>query len=246
MPPRWICPACGVNNMPQRAACFRCASPRAMAYPHTSIDMPTPQAPRPPTTGPRATAPLEGRLGCPVCGSQETRKVSVVVQSEGWSSVASGHSLSVGQIVHGPAFGMGGIHGAATIGGSHLAQSLAPPIAPQPPGYRNGCSLAILTFSGILGLIGLLGLSAYPGERPSSAMIISAIWSLGAFGGATALLWRDVSVNRRYWRQQPRLIARWKQALIAWDQLFYCHRCDHVFEPRGLAAVRPMDLNQLL
>jgi hypothetical protein len=40
--------------------------------------------------------------------------------------------------------------------------------------------------------------------------------------------------------------VRWRAAMVIWDRLFYCARCDHVYDPQGAAATRPGGMSRLL
>ena len=150
-------------------------------------------------------------LNCPSCSSDQTQRLSAIVDSgtshTRGTSVGSFSGVGVGA---GGAAGFGGMSHSVTnsVTKSSLATKLAAPARrPEKRLYAIGAALILFSFSffHLLFLLGLLML-----------------------GGGALLIYKG-TLNGAYNRNElPHLHSRWSSS-------FYCHRCQNVYLPAGFA-----------
>lgn len=188
---------------------------------------PTFAPPAPPTP---LTAEM---LACRVCGNTSGQKVSAVCQQGTWSGVARGQSFGAIYTADGP-IPVSSVSATSSSGGTQIAQALMPPPRPS---FRHGWTGSILV--PLLGYPCALA-ACFAGGLAASVVI-----------AATSILWFFVLLaeSRAEAVGQTRLQgehARWQAAMAVWDRLFYCSRCDHVYDPHGGGTARPSGLSSLL
>lgn len=151
-------------------------------------------------------------LDCINCGADTTRKVSSVY-SEG-AQVLSGQTtnsgMGIGFTPSGPAIGIGGNGG--TFSGtlaSNLSQQLAPPFKISYWSIIKISFIVMVVGQIILGLLDLEKMIKY----------FSYIWLFLT----TAWLIYSFFYNFRIYPKEFK----------TWDKLFYCYKCDTIFEPKG-------------
>lgn len=151
-------------------------------------------------------------LNCINCGADTTRKVSSVY-SEG-AQVLSGQTtnsgMGIGLTPSGPAIGFGGGDGnfSGTLS-SHLSQQLAPPFKMSYWSIIKIAFIIMLIGQICLGLLGLEKLIEY----------FSYIWLF------FTVTWVIYSIYDN--------IKAFPREFNAWNKLFYCFKCDTIFEPKG-------------
>lgn len=223
------CPRCHTSAPVTALYCSQCGH----AF-RTQFDGATPTQP--------ITSPS---LACTVCGNDQVQKVSAICNAGSWSSNSVGVSLGGGHIQGGPNFGTVGTSVGKTAGVTGLARMLTPPAKPRPIG-SGGCGLAVLIcLAGMFGLAALGTLT--PGETQSPAGGFVLLLLTGGCGWGA---WVVYSQDRR---QAPEVqarnqdqIARWEHAMILWQALFYCPRCDVVFNPQTRVSAPPQAMHHLL
>ena len=154
---------------------------------------------------------------CPPCGQiDQVRKVSAIVDAEtGWTT---------------------GQHGGRVPTQTRLAMRLQPPSPPARRGCLTSClGLVLVPLAMLTGGCAVLGvLVAFLGADPplgAIARLLTAPLVLILVGGSTWLLaWRRE--RRRHGVQMQLYLA----ALRAWNERYYCARCDDTFVPVPPAA----------
>jgi hypothetical protein len=263
------CLKCGTASPAAAVFCERCrhrfgdplekprsapaAPPREQAAPSFNLGIPFAPAPGaasssgPPAPAP-AASPQAGQIGsasvlppdylcCRVCGNAGVQKVSAICQSGSWSGRATGQSLGVGYGSDGPV-PVSSVTTSSVSGQTTLAQMLMPPS--RPSFAQDGC---LPTLGAVMGLVGLL---AAVGCMFGGAEIGAVVAWLIVFGGGVAIY---LSVSSQAWAQRRRVAEQtphWEQAMAAWNRLFYCPRCAHVFDPAAGAFAPAHQMRQLL
>ena len=248
------CPHCGTAAPLDDPKCGKCGHTYRTAFTHQeaarrddnweapeTAPPPTPAAPlatspavilAPPPTP--VTTPLSAEmLACRVCGNTSGQKVSAVCQQGTWSGMSRRQSFGAIYTADGP-IPVSSVSSTSSNGGTQIAQALMPPPRPS---FRHGWTGSIL--------VPLLG---YP-----CALLA---WFAGAFAASVAItltsaLWFFVLLaeSRAEAGGQTRMqgeYVRWQGAMVVWDRLFYCSRCDHVYDPHGGDTARPAGMPSLL
>ncbi len=216
------------------------ASPGVPFAPAPDADtLPVASAPSPPEASPasgQSVLPAD-YLHCRVCGNAGVQKVSAVCQSGSWSGQSQGQTFGVAYSQNGPVPMSSAVTSSAS-GATALAQMLMPP--PRPSFSEAGCALA-------LGLVmAACGFASAAGCLVSSGDVGGVIGSLTVFGGGVAIY---LSVKSGDWKRRRHVAEqtpRWKQMIVAWNRLFYCPRCAHVFDPAAGASVPAQRMRELL
>lgn len=251
-PQEWLC-RCGASNPTNLIACRRCgANPAAAddleeeqpgyASPlHRLLQVSVPGA-NPPPEVPAATPPVPGELACPSCGNAAVQKVSAIVHAGTWSGRSSGLSVGVGHISGGPNLGMAGANATQSAGSTALAQLLAPPDKPdtdQSPERTRILVLGLIAFACVFGALVCLSNSNASG---------GITWLLlAALLGYCRQLWvRRTSPGSPEYERAQEQARQWSRRRARWDRLFYCSRCDSVFDPEDRSAVPVRRIHSLL
>jgi hypothetical protein len=169
-------------------------------------------------------------LRCVACGNEQVQKVSSIVRGGAWSGVSSSSSIGGGHVFGGPDFVTVGVTQTRKAGATELAQTLMPP--PTPPERRSdsGCAIVLLIMVGLA--FAASGVSNIGGEGGSLAGGILMLAIAGLVGLAVyALATAHSTPKARAQREEE--LARWHTAMVRWDRLFYCPRCDRVYNPRS-------------
>lgn len=258
------CLKCGNASAAASVLCQRCGhrfgdpveKPRPSASPDspkaaasfTSIGIPFAPAPGlPPTTAPASlpdtAAPANPSvlpadyLCCRVCGNASVQKVSAICQAGSWSGQTQGQSLGA---TYGPngAMPVSSITTSSVSGATTLAQMLMPP---KRPSYAaSGCAFAL---GAIMAACGLL--FAILCMTPGGSAVALIVWLLISGGGVAIYL----TAKSDEWKQKKRVAERtphWEYAMAAWNRLFYCPRCAHVFDPAAGSFASANQMHQLL
>lgn len=259
------CPHCGTTNPHKEYICRKCHHDfnQAMAdqpsQPQPSFSLGLPFAPSPTVTAEsqgislpsgQSVLPADYLL-CRVCGNPSVQKVSAICHTGTWSGTAQGTSA-------GAAFGP---DGAAPVimstssnisGATHLAQMLMPPKRPKAYGF-NGCLVTIallLIFIGLpMFLVAVTDLfSAAPvgDSGNASGIYVRAIIGFLIAAMAALLLWFLSTAVHNSKERVERQLPRWEIAIQAWNRLFYCPRCAHVFDPLAGSFAAAQQMHQLL
>lgn len=251
-PQEWLC-RCGASNPANVIACRRCgADPQAADYGgggqpvyasalHRLLQVGAPQGnPAPPVPAVAPTVPED--LACPSCGNGSVQRVSAIVHAGSWSGRSSGLSVGLGHISGGPNFETVGTTAARSAGSTALAQLLAPPDKPDTEQSPERVRMQVL---GILAIICFF--AAMIGFSQSS--VFSGIGWLGLaalFGGCCWLAVRRTLPGSPEYERLQEQIRQWSRRRERWDSLFYCSRCDCVFDPEGKTAVPVRRMHSLL
>lgn len=225
----WVraCKGCGHNWNPEPGEAGGAAEVEAVSAPVAPPALvmdPVIGAIRAPAPRP-SILPL-GLLGCPVCGHEDTQKVSAVYQGGSWTEQSSGSVGGVGMVWDGPAFVAVGETWQETHGHSRLAAALAPP--PRPCGPPGGLRMLI---GGLI--VAVLGAVFGAVSLPFCLILIGIPFLL--MGGITAIVGVFVA-GRGLWAvcqgmKADAQVPRWGLVMDVWVRLFYCRRCDSVFDP---------------
>ena len=223
------CPDCGYFMSDLDAECQRCKrlgkparGMNATAAPPLPPRAPLPLAPDPTDTNrPRPTSPA-GNISVPPPLIDPALIACVVCgnsQAQRVSAVCQKETWTT----------------TTTFGRSNLAQSLLPPPKPY---YGESWGLSII--------VPLAG----------SAMALVAFFASGALGATLAVLattgiWAlvltlDATRNAQGEARCRVGIKRWKAAITVWERLFYCSRCDHVYDPQTREAAQTVATQSLL
>lgn len=166
----------------------------------------------------------ESAIACPDCRQVDSVQRVRSVVSGGTSS--GSYSGPTHGAAYTPGSGWGGTVGHATLSGSSstvLEQRLAPPTEPTDPRSYNrsliGPAMLLLAVGGVISLV-LIAVS------DAAAYIGLAV----TFGGLFVWEMRKRSSYKKHYESDH---PRWQRMMQRWNDLFYCHRCDPVFDPRG-------------
>ena len=242
-----VCGKCGhayrtvfsPTEAPGRDDAWEAPAPAAMPLsPAAPPPQPQPQPPpmaTPSMATPSMATPLTAQmLACRVCGNTTAQKVSAVCQSGSWSGGSS--SLSVGAIHlrHGD-IPMSAVTATRSSGASEIARRLMPPARPR--------FVASWVGSVLVAMFGLVAVLIAAGTS-------GAAWATAA-AALTGLVWFFVlraegDGEAEGQARHQAALAQWEHAMRIWDRLFYCSRCDHVYDPQGGAAAPPHAMPALL
>lgn len=199
----------------------------APAHPVVQNPMPTP-------------TPAVGAYRCVVCGSPTVQKISALYRGGSWEVDSTGTSVGLGYVSGG--------HLVYTVaesqehghGQTHLAAYFRPPDAPHPP--RSYYAAAYVGFG--FGLFLLI--VAFLAQRLPVIQVI-----IGLLAVACSLAgWREwAAVSRGLKERQVEWEAdmdAWQTSLQRWGQLFYCGRCDQVYDPNTGRHAPPVWVRSLL
>lgn len=229
--PHKVCPKCQQRSVIDAVQCGRCGHQyrTQFAADQTMIVAPQPHpaphvAPTSPPVAPHASAPhlyasapYAYAYRCIVCGNEDIQKVSALFNAGTWAANSVGFSVGGGHIWGGPNFTTADISTTATSGATSLAQALAPPQPPRQEANYVGCAIAAVAFLGFIALC--------------SAIVSPIAWLFvaGCAVGLFALVqgFRRESIRNQLQYQMD--FQRFSIATQRWEALFYCRRCDHVF-----------------
>jgi hypothetical protein len=226
------CPQCSRPMDTSRRLCVFCAQAQTLP-PADSSPVPTLASPPAQYQQPVSQAlphssdqPAVTPLACCVCGNTAVQKVSAICRSN------SGFSL--GEVT------------GVTVGASNLALALAAPAQPRHRDYTAGIVVVSLITAGA-GLAWLSVLGAGNGEPLLKEVLGGVAWflflcTLAGAVGLSLLIRASVAASREHGHKY----ARWKQAMSRWDALFYCPRCDSVYNPQGRQAAPAHAMHSLL
>jgi hypothetical protein len=236
--PQKICPQCHQSADVHASVCGRCGrvyrTQFANAVQPTQIL--TPHAPPPPPGHAFACA-------CTVCGNAQVQTVTAICQEGQWSAVTSMQTTGVAFDMQGHsalAFGGGTAH---NFGSTQLAAMLAPPPLPS---FRNpeviGTRTAFIIAMAVLAFFTLIFAAPYwasartDEELPLGALLFGA-GSLACFMVALSVHRQCGPALRQAHWHFDQAVEMHRQQIATWQQLYYCSRCDHVYNPlNGQAA----------
>jgi hypothetical protein len=178
---------------------------------------------------------------CLVCGNSAVQKVTAICQAGSWASNSQGVSFGVGHVgplTGGADFGMVSTTTSQSAGASHLARTLAPPLRPvcRSPGGTAGLVILICV-AAFFGLFGVVGLAALANSGPSDSgglgcAVFMLIVALASAGGAVAIHLDMQRQRTRAMVEYRHKLPLWEAGMRRWNQLFYCSRCDNVYNPQ--------------
>ncbi len=154
-------------------------------------------------------------FNCPSCSSEQTQRLSAIVDSG--TSHTRGRTVTGFSGVGGGAGGFGGFGGVSSgvtnaVTKSSLARKLSAPVRkPEVQLYMLGIATFLLGFITfrVSFLLALLMLCG--GGALAYRGYLNGVWNRGQF---------------------PRLLRTWQET-------FYCHRCENVYTPAGMAYGSP-------
>ena len=170
---------------------------------------------------------------CVSCGSPSIQKVSGLYQGGVWSAEAVGVGVGYGRTSNGQSFTTVSTSHATSAGGTSLAQALAPPMKPH--SFQTKPEIICLTGIFVAFLAWLWCYMALAGSTASFILhsnliryvfIASALTLVPVISAPYA-----IKASRKQKTHLAVLLRRWKTVISHWDQLYYCSRCDQVFNP---------------
>lgn len=213
--------------------------------------IPAPVQPVP--THPLPIQPTPFQCRCVVCGNEAVQKVSAICSAGNWASNTQG-AISTNTV--GGAMGLGNARGSYavgvattrgtvssnTAGSTQLAQALNPPQRPhfvfKTLPIVTGCYWAI-------GAAALSGLIAFSGGGARWWLFLVASAMLSAF-----LIYMAVPAHRQHKESfnlnSETAYRRWVQAMEHWNYLFYCSRCDNLYNSQTNQAAPVHQMNYLI
>lgn len=197
-------------------------------------------------------------LNCPGCGMVDrVAKVSAVYSAGLQASELSGSTM-------GAAFPIGDGNNDPAVGAAYtqlsgssqsdLSRKLSPPPQPIKPRGRGGCAIALLGLGVMLAIAPVGAVLRSIEEGLPSGFVALVVEAIRLLLGAVLLVvmalvcfyfgsrWKqeaDEAYDAAMARYEAQLPA-WRNALAAWKRLYYCARCDGVFEP-GEGELYPLD-----
>lgn len=157
-------------------------------------------------------------FNCIVCQNPNVQKVSALYQSGNWQTTSNTVMVGGGHMFGGNNFATlsGGVTG--TSGATQLAQFLAPPVCPKLYTTENWVRFFV---GGALAALLTFGL----------AIPFFAIAGLFMASKQSAAQQQLAVFNR----QMPR-----------WTRLYYCSKCDNIYDPMTRQATHPSDMRNFL
>ncbi len=264
------CPHCGTVNAASAPDCKRCGHTFQSHILHGQKPALRPPPPGPPATEqeeepptplrvapapPPAPAPLQGQphslpqgqpsaplstpltaemLACRMCGSTGGQKLTAICRAGSWTTQSRGYAVGVGGDGYGNTVMVGGPTSSTSHGQTALAALLLPPNRPVFRPSRVGSILVPL----IGGLVSLVASTAGPLPASVAVLLTCALWFVVLLSEGRA------AADGLARHGASRLV--WEQAMQTWGRLFYCSRCDHVYDPQEGTAAAPTAMNTLL
>lgn len=226
------CPRCRLGNPAGSRFCIDCGTPIRLPAPYPAAPFPTLPAGDPQV------------LTCPNCAASAGQKLTALCQAGSWSSTSRGVSMGAGHIQGGPNFGTVGVSASASVGATSLAQMLAPPPIPIPRSPTSGGLVCILIGTVPCGMGVLFLVSG--GEALSVAGIIAVLVGIAFIGLGVHLQREAQSWSGRVTLENQQRRAHWERMMYIWDRLYYCPRCDSVYDPSNRQATPARGLQSYL
>ena len=207
------CKTCGYMMTPFETDCPRCQSVANYKVAPMPVE---------PVTTPSALID-SSTISCPCCQSGNVQKVVAIVKAGAWSgksTITTVGADSAGNMM------IGG--GTAVSGGAtHLVSQLT---LPKPMPVRSTAGVLIFTvlltfFVVMFLLIGLI--AADSSSRESN--LVGAVFLLPFLGMSAFFYGHTVRQNRVALDDQNLYEHLYPQ----WEKLWYCHKCDSVFDPES-------------
>lgn len=176
---------------------------------------------------------------CPVCRNEQTQRLTALTRAGTWMSQSSGTSVGAGHFDSGDNFTTFSSTSSVTHGASQLAMQLAPPKLPR-PNYTWGIMLVFGILVGLMGVMfGLVAFGSPDGLQTGiyGALMITVSMFLFAKSRRACLAERAAAVRDG---------ELWSNQMTIWERLFYCSRCDHVFDPANGRFVTSLGYCSLL
>jgi hypothetical protein len=187
--------------------------------------------------GTKWSGPPSNTFQCAACGSDAVQKISAILQAGVTTGASSGLVTAQNFGWHGGGFTTVGVTNSQHHSASILAQTLAPPPRPLPHRLAGfGCLAWAMS---AIAALAVLWVCQEPNQNSIPTLIV--------FASLAAALWLFFYWRRRETHAQWRIDdARWHEAMIRWDQLYYCSRCDCVYDPRTRQSAPSHQLNAML
>lgn len=210
---------------------------------------PTRVAPPPPTVAPAFVAPLApqgqaamvnpdshapSQFACPVCLNPMVQRLATVVRS----GMTSGTFAAGMGMIGDAGLNVGGLAGVAH-NATHLAKLLAPP--KEPKLITNTLPLIAILLGGMVAFCGFVGLVGR--LDPLSIAIVSIVLGSGIL---LIGLFTYKGARQNDLTRFNQAHVRWQQAMTAYDRLFFCDRCDHVYDYQTRQVRRPESAYDLI
>lgn len=177
---------------------------------------------------------------CVNCQNEEVEKVSSVYNSGTWSASKQGTRHGVRWDKKGRPIVTTEPYTEHAKGATRLAEMLAPPEEPTNAAVVViilAC-IGLLCFLWFLAVLVLEGLLGWTGS--SLAGIVLAVVALSVLYDPAKRL------AERQAEQFQKKHALWKLAMDRWESLYYCSRCDQVFDPATGKSASPRKMSSLL
>lgn len=260
------CPHCGTVNMAPAPACKRCGysfQPKSTSAqgalkppkppmplvvslpPANETDTPLRVAPEPPPaeaplrsqeqSSPAPSTPMNAEmLACRMCGNTNGQKLTAICRAGSWTTQSRGYAVGMGGDGYGHSVVVGGPTASTTHGQTAIARLLLPPNRPFFRPSRIGSVL--VPIAGLFCC--LVAASAGPWAATVAVLLTSGLWFV--------VLLREGQAAATGLPLHTLALAQWEQSMQVWQRLFYCSRCDHVYDPQEGTAAAPHAMTNLL
>ncbi|HLK61120.1 MAG TPA: hypothetical protein VKU00_31450 [Chthonomonadaceae bacterium] len=177
---------------------------------------------------------------CAHCQNEEVEKVSAVYNRGTWTSSSYGTRHGVRWDRRGRPFVATEPFSERSKGATRLAEMLEPPTEPA----NVGMIMVLLFCTALLFCLWL-----------SSALLFQNLfgWTGGCITGIVVVLFAfsmiydpAKRVSDRQTKRYEEKHTQWKQAMDRWDNLYYCSRCDHVYDPDSGKSATARNMGSLL
>ena len=192
------------------------------------------QSQAPPTPVPAAPPLSAEALACRMCGNTAGQKLTAICRAGSWSTQSRGYAVGMGYDGSGHSVMVGGPTASSSFGQTALASQLLPPRRP----VFHASHIASILIPLIGFAVSLIAYSAGPVAATVGVLLTCGLWML-------ALLTEGRSAADGQARHDA-ACATWDSAMLVWNRLFYCSRCDHVYDPQAGTAAAPNAMHSLL
>ena len=227
------CPQCRYALSAFDKSCPRCAQMQTISATTAVASHPVP-----------VQSAAQEPHSCVACGCPTIQKVSGLYRGGVWSAESVGVGVGFGRTSGGQSFTTVSTSHATSAGGTSLAQALAPPI--QPRRFQTKAENIVLGgtfFAFLVWLVGWMVVVDSFSPIPFPVFIIVA--SMITLVPIAAIPYALKAVREQK-ANLAVLLQRWQTVMSHWDQLYYCSRCDRVFNPKTGQHVPSHATNQAL
>ena len=167
--------------------------------------------------------PIRGRLPttCVQCGNNQSQKVSGIALAGRWDARSEGTSVGYGSFSDGGSEMMIATSEQVSQGATRLAQILTPPARPRPPAPPAN----VIGWLLVVGIgMGITILVLTQGQEWAIATGVIALVCLSAWYAKK----QEPEPDDSFYEQSHQ---HWQRQMQTWNELYYCHHCDLVYNP---------------